>query len=275
MSGKLFKNGVQSNGDIVAINKDLRTRTGNTGGGDVLTRSVKLGPAGFVYITDTSGTAVGYCGPDAQPAAYWVIGGGTGPGGALADPFNVDLATGEIIVGTAGQFSASAYTMSFRGPSGESVGYRIYLIKSSTTYAVDIDGNVAFSATQSSFSVSGSLAAGTVTYSPNVGQSAEINKGTVGSTTTIYWASGACQRLTLTSATACTISMTAPLAIGWYTLKTISPASGTVPAITWPATVKWASGTKPTQATTLGRANVQRFYWDGTNYWGDAIVNAA
>lgn len=108
------------------------------------------------------------------------------------------------------------------------------------------------------------------------GTSTEINKGTVTSSVSIDWAAGANQRLTLTTARNCTISFSSnPPTIGWVTLKTISPASGTVPSITWPASVKWAAATKPAQATTLGRANVQRLYWDGTNYWGDAILNAA
>lgn len=279
---KRFKNGVTSDADIVALNKDLRTRSGNTGGGDVFTRSLYLGPAGYVYTTDTSGTRVGFFGPDGQPATYWCMGGGTNPGGGGADAFNVHLTTGEILIGAAGQFSSSANVLSFLGGGGQDVGHRVYSTKSATVYEIWIDGAKVLSTSVATFNVTGSIVASvnvTATgnvFGKNIGQAAESNVGTVTTAATVDWtANGASQRLTLTSATNCTISMTAPSAVGWYTLKTISPPSGTVPAITWPASVKWAGGKKPVQATTLGRANVQRFYWDGTNYWGDAIVNAA
>ena len=106
--------------------------------------------------------------------------------------------------------------------------------------------------------------------------STEFDNGTAGATKTISWlVNGIFQKVTLTTATTCTLTFTAPPSPCWIILRTISPAAGTVPAIVWPASVKWAAATKPAQATTLGRSNVQRFYFDGTNYWGDAILNAA
>jgi len=275
--------GITAGGDILANGHDLRTRPSNTGGGDVLTRSLYLGPAGYAYITDTSGNRVGFIGPGEQPALFWAMGRGTGPAGGGADEFNIDLSTGEVSIGAAGQFSSSADVLSFNGPSGENVGHRAYSVKSTTAYEIWCDGVKVTQVSAGSFSLTGSFTASVnVTavnvFARNIGQQTEVNITTTsgGAAAAVDWAAnGASQRFTLTNNVGCTVTMTAPNAVGWYTLKTISPPSGTVPAITWPANVRWAGGTKPAQATTLGRANVQRFYWDGTNYWGDAIVNAA
>lgn len=77
---------------------ELRTRTGNTGGGDVLARSFLAAPAGFYYITDATGTVVGFIGPDGAPATYFTMGGGTGPVGSETDPFSINIATGQVII---------------------------------------------------------------------------------------------------------------------------------------------------------------------------------
>ncbi|MEO5626995.1 MAG: hypothetical protein ABIQ70_13395, partial [Dokdonella sp.] len=76
-----------------------------------------------------------------------------------------------------------------------------------------------------------------------------------------------------TSATACTFTFTAPSSPSWLTLRVKAAASGTAAAITLPATVKFSGGTAPATPP-LTKVNVYRFYWDGTNYWGDAIANA-
>jgi hypothetical protein len=108
------------------------------------------------------------------------------------------------------------------------------------------------------------------------GQPTEFNVGTVTTTASVDWsANGASQRLTLTSATTCTLSFTAPPNVGWVTLKFIYPASGSVPAVNWPANVKWSQGAQPAGTKTLGRATIYRFYYDGADDWGDAILNAA
>ena len=110
---------------------------------------------------------------------------------------------------------------------------------------------------------------------PGWGTNAEVNKGTVTSTVTVDWKDGFAQKLTMTASTALTVTFAAPPLVSWLTLKVTYPAGGvSVPAITWPGTVKWAQGAQPTGTKTLGRTSVYRFYYDGTNYWGDAILNA-
>ena len=114
-----------------------------------------------------------------------------------------------------------------------------------------------------------------INHSQGGGYNPLYDVGTVGSTSTIDWAvRGLHQKLTLTTLTNLTLSFTAPPGPCWLTLIVASPAIGTVPVITWPGTVKWAGGVAPTPAATLGNANIHRLFYDGTNYYGDAIVNA-
>lgn len=90
-----------------------------------------------------------------------------------------------------------------------------------------------------------------------------INKGTVGASTTITWAAGSYQTLTLTSATNLTLTFGAPSGPAKLYLAITSPPSGTNPSITYPATVK---GSPPTSVTALARYMVLEFFYDGTNY---------
>jgi len=42
--------------------------------------------------------------------------------------------------------------------------------------------------------------------------------------------------------------------------------------ITWPITVKWPAGTKPTLTTTGNAVDIITFFWDGTNYHGASLL---
>ena len=87
--------------------------------------------------------------------------------------------------------------------------------------------------------------------------------GTVGATATCDFTKSADNTLTLTSATNCTISFTAPSNPCDVTVTVSAPASGTVPTQTWPATV---NGT-PAAVSTLGKRTLNRFHYDGSRYW--------
>lgn len=110
----------------------------------------------------------------------------------------------------------------------------------------------------------GAVVAAVQVFAPNfvVGQ---LNKGTVGSTSSIDWRQGAYHTLQLTSATPLTVTFSnAPQGPGKLWIKVTAPASGTVPAITWPAAFK---NSPPTTVTTLGRFNLLEVFYDGSgNY---------
>jgi hypothetical protein len=56
------------------------------------------------------------------------------------------------------------------------------------------------------------------------------------------------------------------------TLKLVQDAGGTN-TVTWPATVKWASGTAPTLTAAGDAVDLIALHFDGTNYYGSAVLN--
>ena len=70
-----------------------------------------------------------------------------------------------------------------------------------------------------------------------------------------------------------TFTFTAPTKPGNFLLKMVQDSTGSRTA-TWPATVKWPSGTAPTLTTTATTGtDIISFYYDGTNYWGVASLD--
>lgn len=212
---------------------------------------------------------------------FAIAGGASGAVLDGTDTFTISASTGEVRI--SGQLDNAGNALSFGDYAGiraydtGKAGYALELYADTDLYLQCVDSVVNVVSLFSTGPISGGSGAyitGPVIATSGIGTATEVNKGTVGASVTINWANGCNQRLTLTTGTTCTITLSNPGAIGWYTLKTISPSSGTVPSVNWPANLRWASGTKPSQASTLGRANIQRIYWDGTNYWADAIINA-
>lgn len=279
VSGPISGNGQISTGGAY----DLVARSGLTGGGNVLARHAYLGGSiGGLHILDDSGNDQFSLMLDAQPAT--AVNFNLPQGGTI--PISLNLSTGLVtfLFGVSGILNCVSSTQGeFYGQSSDAgipPTLAIFGGKNSVgtvkgSMSISLTGKVTFD-NPSSLAVAASVTSGGFT-AKTIGQPTENNIGTVTTTATVNWpTNGAAQKLTLTSATGCTVSFTTPSGIvGWYTLKVTSPASGTVPAITWPATVKWPGGTAIAAASTLGRSNIYRFYFDGTNYWGDAIVNAA
>lgn len=52
-------------------------------------------------------------------------------------------------------------------------------------------------------------------------------------------------------------------------LKVVQDATGSR-TVVWPATVKWVGGSAPTLSTAANTIDIVTFYWDGTNYFGQA-----
>jgi len=98
------------------------------------------------------------------------------------------------------------------------------------------------------------------------------NIGTVGATLTINLANGTFQNLTLTSATALTVTMPTATAGKSFILIVRQPASGTATTVTFTG-VKWPASTAPTITATLSRADILAFFSDGTNWYGSFVQN--
>jgi hypothetical protein len=87
----------------------------------------------------------------------------------------------------------------------------------------------------------------------------------------IDWGDGQKQKFTLSENT--TLTFTAPDGPGNFLLKVVQGGTGSY-TITWPGTVKWPdSGTIPTLSTAVGAIDIISFYYDGTNYYGQASTD--
>jgi hypothetical protein len=102
------------------------------------------------------------------------------------------------------------------------------------------------------------------TFGGNV-NCAQFDNGNSGSTLTIDWNNGNAQRVTLTAATV-TLTLTNAKAGGNYVLECVQDGSGSR-LVTWAAgggtAVIWPGGTTPTLTTTISRADVFSFFYDG------------
>lgn len=59
-----------------------------------------------------------------------------------------------------------------------------------------------------------------------------------------------------------------------FLLVVVQDATGSR-IITWPDTVKWPSGVAPILSTAAGSIDIISFYYDGTNYFGQAAFGFA
>lgn len=98
---------------------------------------------------------------------------------------------------------------------------------------------------------------------------AEVDNGNSGTAKTIDWTAGNKQKITLTGN--CTFTFTAPSGPANLILRLIQDGTGSK-TVTWPATVKWPEGTAPTLSTAASSVDIVSFYWDGTNYHGQASL---
>jgi hypothetical protein len=97
---------------------------------------------------------------------------------------------------------------------------------------------------------------------------------TTGASPAINWALSNSFDLTLTSATAATISFSNQQDGQIITIAIHQPASGTATTVTWP-TIKWTGGTAPTMTATLSKTDVYTIYYNATAgvYYGSYVQN--
>ena len=97
---------------------------------------------------------------------------------------------------------------------------------------------------------------------------------TTGASPAVNWSLSNSFDLTLTSATAATVSFSNAQDGQVITIAIHQPASGTATTVTWP-TMKWSGGTAPTMTATLGKTDVFTIYYNATAsaYYGSAVQN--
>lgn len=72
----------------------------------------------------------------------------------------------------------------------------------------------------------------------------------------------------------CTFTFNNPDSGGTYLVKLTQGGAGSYTA-TWPASVKWVGGAAPTLSTAVGAIDIMTFFYDGTNYFGNAGLDYA
>lgn len=100
---------------------------------------------------------------------------------------------------------------------------------------------------------------------------AEVDNGNSGAADTIDWTAGNKQKSTLTGNCTFTFSPE-PSGPCSLTLKLVQDATGSR-TVTWPADVNWPGGTAPTLTTTGSATDIVSFYYDGTDFYGQAALN--
>lgn len=98
----------------------------------------------------------------------------------------------------------------------------------------------------------------------------EVDNGNSGAADTIDWTKGNKQKSTLTGN--CTFTFTAPGGACNLVFTLIQDATGSR-TVTWPDSVKWPNDTAPTLTTTGGKKDVVTFYYNGTNYLAQSVLN--
>jgi hypothetical protein len=98
----------------------------------------------------------------------------------------------------------------------------------------------------------------------------EYDNGNSGAAATIDWTNGNKQKLVLSANSV--LSFAHPFGICTVTLKVQQDGVGSR-TVTWPPSVKWASGTAPTLTTTADGIDIIAFYWDGLDYYGSAVLD--
>ncbi len=91
------------------------------------------------------------------------------------------------------------------------------------------------------------------------------DNGNSGTSKTIDWNLGNKQKITTTGS--CTLTFTAPAGPCSLQLEIIHENSATAYVYTYPATVKWAGGTKLVTTNTANAVDIVSFFYDGTNYY--------
>ena len=173
-------------------------------------------------------------------------------------------------------FSATGSNKIRLGPEIESyivsTAFGIGTDAPNTIYGVDIVGDVN---TDSDYLTGGVIVINSTKDLVNVRTanfSAEYSNGTWsgGATKDVDWSNGQKQTVILGADQTCTF--TAPAGVGNFLLRVVQDATGTR-TLTWPASVKWPSGTPPALSTGANAEDIVTFYYNGTDYYGVASLN--
>ena len=112
---------------------------------------------------------------------------------------------------------------------------------------------------------------GEVKFHQTVYFASEVDNGDSGAADTIDWTAGNKQKSTLTGNCTFTFSPE-PSGPSNLTLKLKQDDTGSR-TVTWPGDVKWAGGAAPTLSTGANDVDIISFYYDGTDFYGQAALD--
>jgi len=255
-----------------------------------------LNPNGSNFTTPYLSSGVGML---LDSKIYTLTDSGTAASGTLASQTNYYFASITLAATNTGVTTTDAATVRIGGNptagTNETITNSWGLLNQGNTR---LDGNVKINiSTASSSTTTGALqVAGGVGIGGNVyvggtlnatgaittGNTGATNQNltpatstvTTGASPAINWALSNSFDLTLTSATAATVSFSNAKDGQVITIAIHQPASGTATTVTWP-TMKWAGGTAPTMTATLGKTDIYTIYYNSVAgvYYGSAVQN--
>jgi hypothetical protein len=230
-------------------------------GGTILYSGGALGTPSSGTLTNCSGL----------PISTGVSGLGTNVATALA--VNVGTA-GAVVVNGGALGTPSSGTLTSCTGLPISTGVSGLAANVATFLATPSSANLAAALTDETGTGANVFATAPTLSNPTITNYVETyyNIGTVTSTVTLDLANGTFQNLTLTSATALTVTMPTATAGKSFILMVRQPASGTATTVTF-TSVKWPASTAPTVTATLSRADFFAFFSDGTNWYGSSVQN--
>jgi hypothetical protein len=170
---------------------------------------------------------------------------------------SVDSGGAKVILGSTG-------TDAFVGTqSAHSINVRT---GNTTRATIDTSGNLSVTGSITAATVPVVTTTGTQTLSNKVINESTVAVGTVGATVTLGL-TGTIQTATLTSATACTVTMPAVASGASFVLYLRQPATGTPTTATF-TNVRWGTVGAPVITAVLGRMDILTFFSDGTYWYG-------
>ena len=244
-------------GSAVINEAELETIDGITAGTAAASKALVLDASSNI-------TGIGTIGSGAITSSGIVTGTGFTAGNAVLAEAELELLDG-LTAGTAiaSKVVTTDSNLDTTGQRNLTISGELDAVTGDFSGAVDIAGTLTLSGGDMDASDQNIANIKTATFVD------EHDDGNSSTSDTIDWREGLKHKSTLTGN--CTYTFTAPAGPCNLMFKVVQDGTGSR-TVTWPNTVKWPASTAPTLTTTANGIDVIAFYYDGTNYYGQATL---